>query len=144
MRTHPSGRSPWLLTIAALAISSFSSASVARLSGQQASAVSTETKCPENEPGLFHACALARGRSFDPPRTPDGRPDFQGWWQSPLGGTQNIEEHPRTPATPAGKSLVVDPASGRVLPNGEQGCKRRSHGLSLSVGRVRCRVACRR
>lgn len=113
MRTQCSRR-PWLLTISALVISCLSSASVARLSGQQASAVSSETSCPENEPGLFHACALARGRSFDPPRTPDGRPDFQGWWQSPLGGTQNIEEHARTPAMPAGKSLIVDPASGKI------------------------------
>jgi hypothetical protein len=71
-------------------------------------------KCPVNEAALFHACVTSRTSTYDPPRTPDGKPDMQGWWQAPLGGTQNIEEHPRTPATAPGKSLIVDPPSGHI------------------------------
>ena len=35
--------------------------------------------CPE-EPARFHPCALAKARTFNPPRTPDGKPDLQGFW----------------------------------------------------------------
>jgi hypothetical protein len=89
---------------------------VAHAAGQdgQVAATSAPDKCPENEAALFHACVTTRARAYDPPRTPDGKPDMQGWWQGPLGGTQNIEAHERTPATQPGKSLIVDPSSGLV------------------------------
>jgi hypothetical protein len=82
--------------------------------GQAAAQAAPATTCPENEAAPFHACASAMARAFEPPRTPDGKPDMQGWWQSALGGTQNIEEHARTPATNAGKSLIVDPPTGLI------------------------------
>jgi hypothetical protein len=88
---------------------------VARAAGQrQAPAAQAPGTCPENEASAFHACAISRTPTYQPPRTVDGRPDMQGWWQSPLGGTQNIEEHGRTPATQPGKSLIVDPPSGLI------------------------------
>jgi hypothetical protein len=71
-------------------------------------------KCPENDAALFHACVLARASTYNPQQTADGAPDMQGWWQASLGGTQNLEEHPRTPATQPGKSLIVDPSSGLI------------------------------
>jgi hypothetical protein len=86
---------------------------VGQAPGAQAGAAQTAT-CPENEARLFHACATTAAGAFMPPRTSDGRPDMQGWWQSALGGTQNIEEHPRTPATNPGKSLIVDPPDGLI------------------------------
>jgi len=36
---------------------------------------------------------LAKLPPFDPPRTPDGRPDLRGTWAGPNGG-DDIEEHP--------------------------------------------------
>jgi hypothetical protein len=68
--------------------------------------------CPD-EAALFHPCALARAKSFNPPRTSDGAPDMQGFWQGPGAGTENIEEHPKTLNDGGGKSLIVEPADGK-------------------------------
>ncbi len=87
---------------------------VAEASGEGAQAPQAQAGCQEDEARLFHACAMAKAKTFDPPRTPHGKPDMQGLWLSPLGGTQNIEEHPRTAATAAGKSLIVDPPAGTI------------------------------
>ncbi|MEO8257528.1 MAG: hypothetical protein ABI868_09320 [Acidobacteriota bacterium] len=69
--------------------------------------------CPA-EPALFQPCALARARTFAPPRTPDGRPDLQGIWRGVASGTENIEDHPKTGDDDGGKSLLVDPPDGKV------------------------------
>ena len=38
----------------------------------------------------FHSCALAKARSFTPPRTLNGEPDLTGLWDAPLAqGFQN-------------------------------------------------------
>jgi hypothetical protein len=70
--------------------------------------------CPE-EPALFHRCALEKAKTFTPPRTPDGRPDFQGIW-SRIGirNSENIEEHPETMDGSGGRSTIVDPSGGRI------------------------------
>jgi hypothetical protein len=34
----------------------------------------------------FHKCATEKARTFNPPRTPEGRPDFQGFWSSRHNG----------------------------------------------------------
>ena len=36
--------------------------------------------CPK-EPLAFHQCALEKARTFNPPRTPSGKPDLQGYWR---------------------------------------------------------------
>jgi hypothetical protein len=74
---------------------------------------SAQTPCPA-EPALFHPCALARARTFVPPRTADGRPDLQGFWRGQPAATENVEEHPKTDDDDGGRSLIVDPADGRI------------------------------
>ena len=69
--------------------------------------------CPA-EPARFHVCALARAKTFDPPRTRDGRPDMQGFWRGLASGTENIEQHPKTLDDAGGDSLIVDPPDGKV------------------------------
>jgi hypothetical protein len=69
--------------------------------------------CP-GEPALFHPCALKKAATFNPPRTPDGVPDLQGFWRGQASGTENVEEHPMTDDDDGGASLVVDPSDGRI------------------------------
>ncbi|MBI4888764.1 MAG: hypothetical protein HY824_16825, partial [Acidobacteria bacterium] len=70
--------------------------------------------CSE-EPAVLHRCALDKAKSFNPPRTSDGRPDFQGIWvRIGARNAENIEEHPRGIDGSGGKSLIVDPPSGRI------------------------------
>lgn len=74
---------------------------------------SRQAPCPD-EPALFHPCALERAKTFAPPRTPDGKPDLQGFWRGQTSATENIEEHPKTDDDNGGKSLIVDPPDGKV------------------------------
>ena len=68
-----------------------------------------------DEPQQFHQCARAKAKEFNPPRTPDGKPDFRGYWsRAGVFGTDNIEEHRPGLGDPGGKSLVVDPPDGRI------------------------------
>jgi len=70
--------------------------------------------CPE-EPAAFHRCALEKMKTFDPPRTPDGHPDFRGFWNRVVvRNMENIEEHPQTIDGSGGRSAVVDPADGKI------------------------------
>ncbi len=70
--------------------------------------------CPE-EPALFHRCAMEKAKTFNPPRTPDGKPDFQGYWvRIGIRNSENIEEHPATMDGSGGRSSIVDPADGRL------------------------------
>src|SRR5262245_62053127 len=74
--------------------------------------------CPST-PGGFHPCALAKARTFTPPRTPDGQPDLQGLWEAPMArGLGNIEGRAaadKENGTGSQTSLVVDPP-GAVIP----------------------------
>jgi hypothetical protein len=70
--------------------------------------------CPE-EPALFHRCAIEKAKSFNPPRTADGKPDFQGYWgRIGIRNMENIEEHPATIDGSGGRSAIVDPPDGRL------------------------------
>ena len=62
--------------------------------------------CPL-EPARFHQCALPKTKTFDPPRTPDGHPDMQGYWERAFT-SQDIEEHNAGFGVQAGPSLVID------------------------------------
>ena len=70
--------------------------------------------CSE-EPAELHRCGLEKTKTFTPPRTPDGRPDFQGFWfRIGARNAENIEEHPEGMDGSGGKSLIVDPPNGRI------------------------------
>src|SRR5688572_906947 len=74
---------------------------------------SAQGPCPA-EPALFHSCAVAKARTYAPARTSDGQPDLQGFWRGQPAATENVEEHPKTDDDDGGKSLIVDPADGRI------------------------------
>jgi hypothetical protein len=53
-------------------------------------------------------------KTYSPPRTRDGKPDFQGFWRGQPAATENIEAHPETDDDNGGPSLIIDPADGKV------------------------------
>jgi hypothetical protein len=59
--------------------------------------------CPST-PAAFHACAVEKAKAFTPARTPDGQPNLQGIYETPMGG-----------ALQGPNSIVVDPPGG-VIP----------------------------
>ena len=75
------------------------------VSAQQPGAA-TAAGCPV-EPIRFHPCALERIRSFNPPRTADGRPNLAGYWNRSVT-SQDIEVHGSGFGIQAGPSLVID------------------------------------
>ena len=77
--------------------------------------------CP-NESVAFHACALARAKMFNPPRTSTGKPDLQGFWSSRVampfsvegvGDNEPMLKHPAMPWL-KGPGMIVDPADGKI------------------------------
>ena len=70
----------------------------------------TPAGCPE-DPAHFRPCALEKAKTFEPPRTADGKPDFQGFWASGIQAF-NIEEHTETFDYRGEPSLIVDPPDG--------------------------------
>jgi hypothetical protein len=62
--------------------------------------------CPL-DPVTFQQCALPKTQTFNPPRTADGRPDMQGYWERAFT-SQDIEEHAAGFGIQAGPSLVID------------------------------------
>jgi hypothetical protein len=91
----------------------------------------TESTCPDNTPAVFHRCAMEAAKAFDPPRTPDGRPDMGGTWHLPggqLGGAyEDLEEHPRTVDDIGGPSAIVDPPDGKVPMHAWADARRQEH-----------------
>jgi hypothetical protein len=58
--------------------------------------------CP-GEPLAFHTCGLQKAQTFNPPRLPNGRPNFQGYWRSRLTQAWSVE------GVPADDPLAKDP-----------------------------------
>jgi hypothetical protein len=69
--------------------------------------------CPRDNVS-FHACALAKAKTYTPPRTPDGQPDMQGTWRGQGGGVENIEAHEGNGDVNAGPTWVVDTPDGKI------------------------------
>jgi hypothetical protein len=73
----------------------------------QGPAPRTAGGCPL-DPVKFHECALPKTKTFNPPRTPDGRPDMQGYWERAFT-SQDVEEHGADGLNiQPGPSLVID------------------------------------
>jgi hypothetical protein len=85
--------------------------SAAPASAQQP-APPTAGGCPV-EPVKFHACAVQKMKTFNPPRTGDGRPNMQGYWNRSVT-SQDIEDHVAGFGTQAGPSLVLDTPDRRI------------------------------
>jgi len=110
-------RTPWSRHTALIAVAA-SAAVVASLAVTAAAQQGTpagraQPSCPA-EPVRFHPCALEKAKTFDPPRTTDGKPDLQGFWRGQAAATENIEAHPKTDDDDGGATLIVDPADGRI------------------------------
>ena len=74
----------------------------------QGAAPRTAAGCPLADPVRFHECALPKTKSFNPPRTPDGKPDLQGTWDRAFT-SQDVEEHGADGLNQQpGPSLVLD------------------------------------
>ena len=70
--------------------------------------------------------APTAAKTWNPPRTPDGKPDLQGIWGPEIGGTYSIEDlefqesfqatlqGTVSDARRKGKSRIVDPADGKI------------------------------
>jgi hypothetical protein len=75
--------------------------------------------CP-GKPGdnpAFHKCALERIKTFNPPRTSDGRPDMQGIWRHRLTNGFSVEGRADREVFPDRKdtnSLILDPPDGKL------------------------------
>lgn len=85
--------------------------SAAPVSGQGQMA-KTAAGCPAL-PAQFHPCAIAKAKTFNPPRTVEGRPDMQGLWSRTVT-SQDIEEHGDGYGRQAGPSIIIDPAEGKI------------------------------
>jgi len=68
--------------------------------------------CPA-DPVPFYGCAKEKIKTFSPPRTPDGKPNFQGYWNANRQAF-NIEAHLADFAYQGGPTLVVDSPDGQV------------------------------
>jgi hypothetical protein len=62
----------------------------------------TMAGCPTDNLA-FHTCAQQKAKAFNPPRTPSGRPDFQGYWRGRLVQAFSVE------GVPADDPLIKDP-----------------------------------
>ena len=81
-----------------------------------------ERACPTvREFAEFHRCAQEQIKTFEPPRTADGKPDFNGIWR-PTRFAQDIEEilqgqyrgEVSDPPVVSNHSIIVDPVSGKI------------------------------
>jgi hypothetical protein len=107
----------WFVLVAGLALSS--PTFVAQEREQQRPVEQAEGRGPATiagcpaEPVRFYACAKEKINTFTPPRTSDGKPDFQGYWNANRQAF-NIEAHEASFAYQGGPTLIVDPPDGQV------------------------------
>jgi hypothetical protein len=93
---------------------------------QAAQALEPQHSCASDDPALFWRCAREKAKTFDPPRTADGKPDLSGYWRHTTEAKEDLEEpwdnaarvgvsaRGREVPLGPGKSLVVDPPNGKL------------------------------
>jgi hypothetical protein len=104
----------WAIGVAGCAAVLLAHADLAAQRGEATADV--KRTCPQlRDFAAFHKCALENMKNFTPPKTADGKPDFNGIW-SPTRSAQDIEEiKPGQYGNfPASKSLIVDPPNGLI------------------------------
>jgi len=70
--------------------------------------------CPK-DPASFHPCALAKAKTYKAARTPDGHPDFQGYWANQeTAAPWDIEPHPATFGVVGGPGDIIDPPDHKI------------------------------
>jgi hypothetical protein len=71
--------------------------------------------CPLADAVAFHACAAGKARTFVPPRTADGLPDFKGYWRSRNNNAAyDIEPSPGGFGVPASGGHIIDTPDRRI------------------------------
>src|SRR5258705_11638170 len=73
----------------------------------------TVAGCAAPDFAQFYACDMGKAKTFNPPRTKDGLPDITGFW-SRLVSTEDIQDRPEVVGQSAQKSLIVEPADGKI------------------------------
>jgi hypothetical protein len=74
----------------------------------QGNAPRTAAGCPVADPVKFHECVQPKMTAFSPPRTPDGKPDLEGYWDRAFT-SQDVEQHGADGLNvQPGPSLVID------------------------------------
>lgn len=63
---------------------------------------------------LLILSASAQQKSYRAPRTPDGKPDLQGIWETHSTADASLEAHSAAPGIRAGESVIVDPPDGKI------------------------------
>jgi hypothetical protein len=54
-------------------------------------------------------------QAFNPSRTPDGKPNLQGYWDNQAGSAPwDIEPHPASFQVPGGTGIIIDPADKKI------------------------------
>jgi hypothetical protein len=94
---------------------------VVPLTAQNAAAPKTVGGCPA-QPAAFHTCALEKAKTFNPPRTPSGKPDLQGYWRGALAqsfsmeGVSGSEPQVHNAVMPweIAPPMIVDPPDGKI------------------------------
>ena len=91
------------------------SAGLAPVGGQDSEAPDLIGGCPSDSVA-FHACAIEKAKTFDPPRTPDGQPDMRGYWRGHHNGAAfDIEPGERSFALQQTFGVIVDQPD-RLIP----------------------------
>jgi len=96
-----------------------------------------ESTCPDNVPAVFHECATEAAKSFDPPLTPEGRPDLGGLWRLP-GAYEDLEEHAEGLDEFGGPTAIVDPPDGRIPMHAWAGSRKEENPLKYIHHNAAC------
>jgi hypothetical protein len=92
--------------------------------------------------GFFSLGQPALSQTFQPPRTPDGRPDLQGVWESPwLTPIERLPEASTTALDPAEASRVQEAALERLEFRSMNADGYRNEGNTLAIVRGEYRAA---